>query len=360
MKRHAGLTAAVLICSALAVLCIGCKGFLWPFGPVLFPSIYTIWPNDDGTTWTYDYIWRIFQGYEPPRLYDTPEEVPPVPPLRKLAASMDHHPVGDNPDVEWFAYWLEFDGMITTASGVTAQYLKETFATTTTNEIVGEGIGPGEAFCLRLAAARPDLRRPIIARLAANGAEKLDLSTLSFDAVLYGPRNPVELLRDDFGQAIARPILIHGYAWERTDGRIGTYGDLDQLLAYKFLDANLLPGHEFTHQLVPSLADDVFLHCRILRRFCYRTPLGTFRNAIECLYAIDYGIAVVDGIDGADGYYRLFDYGTVIYAPYVGPVYSYERNLVQPGEPLSIGVGDKTLRVISLVDTYVGKSGMER
>ncbi len=32
--------------------------------------------------------------HEPPRLYDTPGEVPPVPSLEELAACMDEHPIG--------------------------------------------------------------------------------------------------------------------------------------------------------------------------------------------------------------------------------------------------------------------------
>jgi hypothetical protein len=33
----------------------------------------------------------------------------------------------------------------------------------------------------------------------------------------------------------------------------------------------------------------------------------------------------------------------VIYAPEVGPVYSYERALIEAGNTASTGVGDKTL-----------------
>ncbi len=344
MKRNLNLKLAVPL--FVMLLFFGCRGWLWPHMPFFFPTIHNIWPNVDGTSWTYDYTWRIFHDYEPPRLHDTSGEVPPVPGLDELAEYMDEHPVGGNPDVTEMIYELQFDGMITTQSGVTAQNLEENLYLLDTHEPVGEEAGAVEAFYARLIAARPDLRQAINDRLAAAGAEGFTLSGTPFDLGATGPRSAAQLLRSDFGQALSKPILIHGYAWERTSDWIGTYGDLDQLLAYKFLEANLLPGHEFTHQLVPSLADDIFLHCRVLRRFFYRSALGHHRYAVECLYAIDYGIATVDGTGGNKGYYRLFDYGTVIYAPSKGPVYCYERNLVQPGEPLSIGVGDKIVTIV--------------
>jgi len=44
----------------------------------------------------------------------------------------------------------------------------------------------------------------------------------------------------------------------------------------------------------------------------------------------------------------VVDYGRVIYVPEVGPVYTYERMLVNPGEPSSIGIGE---RILTLTDT---------
>ena len=72
---------------------------------------------------------------------------------------------------------------------------------------------------------------------------------------------------------------------------------------------------------------------------------------LECLYVIDYGVMEYRNELGDPlGYVRFFDYGTVIYAPGVGPVYSYERWMVEPGDPITTGLGDLT---ISLVETGV-------
>jgi hypothetical protein len=68
-----------------------------------------------------------------------------------------------------------------------------------------------------------------------------------------------------------------------------------------------------------------------------------FPNALECAYIVDYGPQWAGMPEDPWGYYRVYDYGVVIYAPEVGPVSSYERALVEAGNDESHGVGDKTL-----------------
>jgi hypothetical protein len=136
------------------------------------------------------------------------------------------------------------------------------------------------------------------------------------------------------------PIMIHGGAWEKTDLWIGTYGDIDTLLAWKFLEADLTSGHEFTHQLIPSLTNDAFLHCRVLGRTVVRSPAGHFWRALECIYIVEYGPFEVQGPSGPFGWWQFYDYGRVIYVPEIGPVYGYERTLIAVGETIGIGYGD--------------------
>ena len=40
---------------------------------------------------------------------------------------------------------------------------------------------------------------------------------------------------------------------------------------------------------------------------------------------------------------RNFDYGMVVYAPTVGPIYDYERCIVFVGDPDYLRIGDVTL-----------------
>lgn len=249
-----------------------------------------------------------------PVLYETSEEVPPAPSLdeiQALLADHQHRPV--TPEDEG-NFALHFDGEITTDAGVTAQNLVETL------EWQGAPPDPGrttgDALLQRLLAARPDLRERAAA-LCLRAAEAAP-----------SPRDLIE------------PLFLHGYAWEKTAAYIGAYGDLDQLLAWKFLEADLAIGHEFTHQLVPALADDIWLHARITAVGAVRTPAGRFRKAVTCLYAVDYRVTLVGTQEEPPiGYARVIDYGTISYAPEVGPVAAYERKFVAVGDELALGPG---------------------
>lgn len=98
---------------------------------------------------------------------------------------------------------------------------------------------------------------------------------------------------------------------------------------------------------------DVFMHCKVLRQADIQVDGHLYANALECVYRVDYLPAKVccTATCSIIGWCRLYDYGAVVYAPTVGPVYSYERVLVEAGNDKSTGVGDKTL---FLTDTGVG------
>ena len=265
------------------------------------PSIENIWPNEDQTAWAFDYTWDE-NPYWSIVTYPDSIDVPPLPDWRKISSLLTTPLLGDSIITAHGTYRMAFNGMATAGGGVTAQNLEESF------EFTRSGAAPvampvsGEAeFLRRLQIARPDL------------ANKLPGTELAPEAAQLVARNP---------------ILIHGGVWEKTSSWIGTYGDIDALLAWKFLTDNLRPGSEFTFQLLPSMADNIYLHCRIDRQLTVKTAVGDLKKAIDCLYLVDLGNSqVFNPTGGSQGYARGIIYGRVIYAPSVGPVYCHERPL---------------------------------
>ena len=305
----------------------------------LKPDLSNIWPNDDGRSWTYRIQERVWGGnplFDPlfdPRTYPTAAQVPPAPRLLEVAALLRSHPIGANPVLSTAGYRMRFNGIKTTQSGAVGQNLE-------TAVIEDVGIGPAAVqvgtaamppgFLRTLSVARPDLAR----KLAAKWGSQIRTNSTGAAA------------------SIDPPNFLFGYAWEKTSEYIGSYGDLNTQLAWKYLVANLRPGSSFVMQLVPDLADDVFLQARVLPGNSSSTEFGTFRNVVRVLYLIDFGVSTLTDVDGNSlGYFRVYSYGTVDYAPGVGPVASYERALVQPGRPLDPGIYD--LR-IGLVATEAG------
>ena len=336
------LTRGLLLVAAACFLITGCGDDepSRPKGGSGARAISNIWPNDDGRAWTYAYTQRIKADSGPVRLYPTEADVPPVPTMDQVAALLDSNPLGGPVDTTAEVYRLQFTDSITTASGVTAQYLRESLEIPRVNKVAAERPSFERALLARLVMARPDLRGKIAAYMGSGM-----LPSLARDNQVGGAIGSLT------EQVMRGPLLVHGYAWRKTDSWIGTYGDIDTLLAWKFLEAPLVYHHEFTHRLVPSLADGVYEHCRILGASSVRTEAGVFFGALECLYVIDYGVMEYrDEFGDPTGYVRFFDYGTVVYAPGVGPVYSYERWMVQPGDPVTSGFGDLTL---SLTETGV-------
>ncbi len=279
-------------------------------------TLQNLWPNDDGRFWTYRIVKRRWD-VERPAIFPTPGEVPAAPSLDEIEVLLRGHPIGANPDSEIASFKLQFDGMFTTLSGATGQNLTETVLRP--GVFVPAAASGPSAFLASLARARPDLR-PRLATLAPAPDEA---------SALIG-RHPA--------------LFLFGYAWKRTAEWIGSYGDVDTLLAWEYLAADLAPGDEFSVRLVPSLAADVYLHARILPRRIVTTPAGSFAGAVECLYEVDYGLgAEVDISGNIVGFSRYFSYGTVAYARDVGPVASYDRVLVSVGDPESRGFEETKL-----------------
>lgn len=337
MYSHFRLCLVPIVCILLILTICSCSSddpCVCPDGSQPEPTIQNIWPNTDRTFWTYKVyvdIWQSPTGYCD-SLYETEDEIPPIPTMDEIEDLLENHPIGDSVETIRACYEQEFDGDTVSHSGAAGQNLRETLYPLDGPAALSGGGSPSSPFLQHLYIARPDLRRAL-----ENTA----------GPALAGMREVCEggacaLMSGCF--SIECPILLHGYVWEKTDEWIGTYGDVDLLLAWKFLEADLSPGHEFTHQLVPGLADNVFLHCRILGETSIETEALDFEMALECLYLIDYGITWYASIGGEPiGCCRMFDYGTVTYVPEVGPVSSYERLLVPTGEPVGTGYAQRHL-----------------
>ena len=280
-------------------------------------TLENVWPNDDGRSWEYEFTWRVWD--DTCEVYENEDDVPPAPSLDEIESLMRTHPTGPNVTARIGTYTIAFRGDSTSMSGVTAQRLREASDFPDgTHEHAGT-----------LSSVRRLLTGHSFDDIAVHGTANGDGPALLTDPIL-----PVY------------PLLIHGGVWEKTDDYIGTYGDIDTLLAWKFLGAGLCRGSEFTFRLIPSVEGERYLHCRILGRTGVETEMGVFENGLHCLYLVDLGIAQVGLGGGPTGWRRQIVYGEAVYVPDVGPVYAYERQFACVEETVSYGTGDMELSLI--------------
>jgi hypothetical protein len=290
-----------------------------------------IWPHEDGSGWAYRLTSRSWDQ-PPPVLYPTPGDVP-VLSMDDAIRLLGTEPTGANPETSIGSYRLQFEGLVTTLSGVTRQNLKETLeqgASATAPSIIASSptAHARPAFLDLLRRARPDL------------AKKMDRNA---------PSIATHAVATQAAATLFRPTLLHGYAWEQTDQWIGTYGDLNQQIAWIFLTPDLRPGSELSLQLVPDLANDVFLHVRVLGWRSVETEAATFHRALDVGYLVDFGISQITDVDGNTlGYTRASLFGTIDYAVGVGPVRSYERLQIVV-DPLNRGNSDETASLTGTV-----------
>lgn len=311
-RARAAFVPVALCVAALATLGFpGCPENVTGPGSSDALTMSNCWPNDDGRYWQYASASQMLESeafaYLPPNA-----QVPEVT-LADARALLAQPVVAVPGSLDEYDFRLQFDGSMTTQSGVTAQRLVESFPGGPVAAGAAGDAALAERFLGRLAAARPDLRTRI-ARLAPAAAEGRPLHWA--------------------------PYLIHGYAWSKVPAWIGTYGDVDTLLAWKFLESMVRPGHTFRQRLVPSLASDVWLNASVERQVSVQAPGGgTVANAIEVLYLLDFGVgAAVDAMGNVTGLFRTFDYGTVVYAPGVGPVSVVERRFAYRGQATTHGL----------------------
>lgn len=314
-----------------------------PPDPTPAPDLENIWPNQDGDRWTYRCDATLGVG-EPTTLYATREEVPPFPGMDEVLAWLDTPPnLEDTSEIDAYMR-LEFDGMKTTESGAVGQDLTETFWYPGAPRAAVQTGRDSGTMLAQILRARPELRERA-AHLAPDRFPRAPDAGPSEDRT-SAPR--ISTYPD------ALPFILFGYAWEKTDDHIGTYGDLDRLLAWKFLESDLRAGHEFTHQLLPALADDLWLHGRVVGSKDIAIGGRSYAGCVEVAYAIDYGVTETYGLV-EELFYRVLHAGTILYAPGIGPVACRER--VDFGyASITQDLGQWTVvdRSVSLVDVRIG------
>ena len=229
-----------------------------------------LWPNTDGRSWTY------LQHYEEldsiaPRIVDNRTRI-------------------------------FFDGTVVAPNEIPAQYLHQ--------DLVG---GPASASALVAALPDPFLRRLWVARpyLRKKILKVIELATCPESH----PPN-------------AFAVLLNGeFAYRKTTDEIAAWRcNLADTRSWLWLVSDLSIGNTFTLQLVPDLANNVFLHGMIAAIEPVTVPAGTFDNGVRVGYVIDYGtIECRDGNGTLTGTFRSETQGHVHYVPDVGPVESYEE-----------------------------------
>lgn len=288
--------------------------------PALAPTLENLWPNTDGDRWTYR-LQSQLGGHGRSQVYADPEDVPDAPPLDDLATWLDQPTSIDDP-VEGNAWMrLQFDGLRTTLTGVTRQNLAETFWFSEETIKSARSVEGPDLLLRQVLRARPDLRE----RAHQLWPERTPRALRQLEPNAPG-------LAKAPGDANATPLLLFGYVWEKTENHIGTYGDVDQNLAWAFLKGEPVVGHEFSHQLVPALADDVWLHGRVERELEFRVGGEVYPRAVQVLYRVDYGVQTVTDEGGnVLGGVRAYATGRIVYVPGVGPVSVIERGLFPSG-----------------------------
>lgn len=93
-------------------------------------------------------------------------------------------------------------------------------------------------------------------------------------------------------------------------------------VSWTYLEGDIAQGASFVMQILPEISDDVFLHGTVEDLAAtVTTGAGTFENAVEVAYYLDYGIQEMRDEDGNPlGKVHPEMRGFVFYVPDVGPV----------------------------------------
>jgi hypothetical protein len=290
-----------------------------PCGSAGEPTLQNIWPNADSTAWTYSVVQRQWPDTVAPGLYQSRADVPPVPDISDVEHSLWAEQPGDTTITETGMYRLQFLGRLTSGTGAQIQNLQATVLTPQGEPILQQD-DPSAALFRHLALARPDLRAKFATEGPIAAGARVD-ATAWPGADLEGARVKTDLL--------GALVYLHGGAWEKTADHIGSYANPSLSMSWKYLDQDLAPGHEFVFRLLPDMATDMYIHARILPRRSVNTEAGRFANCVEYVYLIDYGVSALSDDQGNPrGYYRSWDFASIIYAPGIGPVMCYQHTPV--------------------------------
>jgi hypothetical protein len=231
-----------------------------------------LWPNGDGTSWTYQQHW---------------EEIVPEP------------GGGDN------IVRLILDGTTVAPNGIDAQVLRGEVVAGSTSSLAmhAYAVGPLHGY---LWQARPDLRPVLESR--AQGAGTLPCP-------------------EDAPPGLHGLFLTGNYAFSKTVDEVAAWRcNVADTRAWIWLVSNLTIGNTFTVQLVPDLTDNVFLHGTIAAVEDVTVPAGTFGSCLRVDYVVDYGTVECTDVNGNPiGTSRSETRGYVHYAPGTGPVQSFEE-----------------------------------
>jgi len=206
---------------------------------------------------------------------------------------------------------LFFDGTAVAPDGIQAQYLHQQLLSGPAVQVTLDGATGGAAFAAvtndpflrHLWTARPDLRAKILQAMGV--APCPDNAPPGAYAVLLGGE----------------------FAWLKTAGEIAAWRcNLANTRSWQWLVSNLTIGNTFTLQLIPDVANNVFLHGTIAAIEPATVPAGTYAGCVRVDYVIDYGTSECTDEGGTpSGSSRSETRGYIRYAPTVGPVESFEE-----------------------------------
>jgi hypothetical protein len=286
--------------------------------PAPEPTLANVWPNEDGRGWTYDFVAREWSDTTLP-----PDEVYTIEDVDSVLAE------AASPDATIEAHiWRQvFEGEYTTGPGVTGQNLRGYYF----KDVEG---GSPRWVPADILPREQRLVWPAQMTMADVAARRIC--------------------------CVGGLLLEGGPAFVKTEEYIATYGELDLQLSWKWLEADLSPGAGFTLQLVPALADDVFLYGEIREVHDLSTPYGDFENALSVNYVIDKGEVEVLGTGGEPtSTYHPYTFGRMEFVPEVGPVYTFERSIF-PGGDVTQDLGTGGPRVFEYEYWLIGTGMPER
>lgn len=270
-------------------------------------TLTNIWPHEDGTTWSFEMDYKVFPT-------DERTEPDALPSMESLHALLLAGHEGEPTHAESALYELGLSGMMTTESGVVAQRLVtrlEPLVPVAGSRSVMAAPAHQERLLRMVAVARPDLRHAVEARL---GAAPAPMKTLGVEP----------------------PFLLGGEAFSREKSGYYGYGDLDRNHSWVYMEGPLRAGRTFNLQLVPALADDIWLHGRIWSVKDAVLDGVRYENLVECMYVLDMGVQAATNEDGSIQLSaRSFMYGIIWYCPGVGPVGAKEAHVIPPNYILS-------------------------
>lgn len=238
----------------------------------------------DGTGWIYDLEFRQFAGPE------VDDEMPPLPAMADLHAALQQPVDTVAVSLDEGLYRLRFAGEVTTETGIVGQDLTETFY--------------GEVDQTFRASGPPRSDPGTARRRRGRGQQPRGRSRA------VSPQRLCVRLR---GLGLLR------------------HGDINTEHSWTYLEGDLSVGSEYSLQLVPDLADDVWLYGQAWSVEDREIAGTTWRKALEYMYVVDLGIQIAIDPEGHEiGYIRSYLYGSTVFVPEVGPVACHERHVLAP------------------------------